>query len=96
MRTLIFIVLLFVPQILCAELVYFDILKIDGLQLISASDSYELAESCTIKNKYGGNISSFNIQLPASAKGYIEFNGDRKILDWVVLIDDKNNKVIPE
>ena len=96
MRWMLVFLLLFIPQIALAEMVFLRILDVDGLQLVTASEAYTLGEECVIKNRDEKPLALSEIHLPATAKGDAELIEDRLVLKWLVVTDDNNNRIVPE
>lgn len=96
MRLIFVLILLFFSLPVNAETVVLRILDIENLKFVTDTDVYNLNEYCTVKNKYGQNLSLSEIKLPTRARGNYELMGDGKVLTWVIVTGAKNNQVVPE
>jgi hypothetical protein len=96
MKVVLCAVLLWVAVPVWAEPVFFRIVEIESLQLVTDTDRFQLGERCTIKNQKGRKMSLSEIQLPARARGEFEWKGELKELQWVLLTGAENNRTVPE
>jgi hypothetical protein len=96
MKMLLAFLLLFIPQIVFAETSVLRIMEVDGLKMVTASDIYQLGEECIIKNRDGQVLSLSDLKLPATARADIELVNDEKVLNRLVVIDERNNLKVPE
>ncbi len=97
MRFFIILLLVFCAQTSFADILYFDLVKIQNLELVSQTEKYILAETSVVRNKAGHSVSLSKIKLPTTVKAdVVKGNDGNNIILWMELIDSKNNVQVPE